>query len=89
LRTNRHHDETQAIQGDGALPAVCAHESVVPSAANTPSVLARLLAELAALPPEQRAALAALLAPPQQPATPKPTAPTDCLPWEQREVDAT
>jgi len=51
-----------------------------------PSVLARLLAELAALPPEQRAALAALIAPPTV-ATPAPGPVDDRLPWERKKEE--
>jgi hypothetical protein len=60
--------------------------------ATAPSLLARLLAELAALPPEQRAALAALIAPPaaaSSPTVPSPGGADDRLPWEQREGGTT
>jgi hypothetical protein len=49
-----------------------------------------LLAELAAIPPEQRAALAALIAPPPTIPTQKPVdGLDDRLPWERREGDTT
>ncbi len=73
LRTNVLPDQSPTKQGDSATQSESSHDcSVTPSEA-TPSVLTRLLMELAALPPEQRAALAALLAP-QPAATPVPPA---------------
>lgn len=86
LRTNKPTHETATKQATSTRAAECAHESADPTPINTPSSLARLLAELAALPPEQRAALAALLAPPAQPAPVAPPAAAldDRLPWEQQ-----
>ena len=95
LRTNNSTDETTTKQGDSAPLSENAHDCADESPPNTPVSLARLLAELAALPADQRAAIAALLAP-QTPATPTPQTPApdrldDGLPWErkQKEGDTT
>ena len=85
LRTNESPTQTPTNQGVAAPLTDRAHDCALP-ALDAPSSLARLLTELAALPPEQRAAIAALLAAPtSQPAHPTPTRLDDRLPWE-REV---
>jgi hypothetical protein len=47
-------------------------------------LLTRLLVELAALPPEQREAIAALLAPQTLAPAPAINRPDDRLPWERK-----
>ena len=81
LRTKEAFVETPINQSNSDSRPECAHESALPDP-NAASNLARLLAELAALPPQQRAAIAALLAPVPEPA-PSASAPLDDrLPWE-------
>jgi hypothetical protein len=52
--------------------------------ANSAPDLAAMLAALAALTPEQRAALVALLSVPPSPRPTAPPMPDDSLPWEKR-----
>jgi hypothetical protein len=82
LRTNKRSNETQAKQGNSSTRQESAHDCAQ-DPSNTPSLLVRLLAELAALPPEQRAALAKLIAASSVPA--QPASLDDRLPWESEQ----
>ena len=86
LRTNARTSQTPAKQGNSEQRSENADESA-DTGRDNPSLLTRLLAELAALPPEQRAALAELIRPtPPAPATGKHSdCPDDRLPWEREQ----
>ena len=80
-------DPTLQTQGNQGVcqPAVdactAACTSHLKSAPQAPFDLTRLLIELATLPPDQRAAIAALLTPPSAPTAPAPL--DDRVPWER------
>ena len=83
---NLQHSTKPAGADSGAVADSSPKTGAAAASALPSSTLARLLAEVAALPPEHRAALAALIAPPSV-GTPAPGPVDDSLPWERKKKE--